>query len=87
MPEDAFYHLYEINLDGTGLRRLTRGKYDDFDGRYLPDGRIVFLSTRRGQDVQCTSDETRRRQRRRCPTATCAAAAGRSGRWPSTRCT
>ena len=53
LPEDAFYHLYEMNLDGTGLRRLTRGKYDDFDGRYLPDGRIVFLSTRRGQHVQC----------------------------------
>ena len=53
VPEDAFYHLYEMNLDGTGLRRLTRGKYDDFDGRYLPDGRIVFLSTRRGQHVQC----------------------------------
>ena len=53
VPEDAFYHLYEINLDGSGLRRLTRGKYDDFDGRYLPDGRIAFLSTRRGQYVQC----------------------------------
>jgi len=53
VPEDAFYHLYEINLDGTGLRRLTRGKYDDFDGRYLPSGEIVFLSTRRGQFIQC----------------------------------
>ena len=53
VPEDAFYHLYEMNLDGTGLRRLTRGKYDDFDGRYLPDGEIVFLSTRRGQYLQC----------------------------------
>ena len=53
IPEDAFYHLYEMNLDGTGLRRVTRGKYDDFDGRYLPDGRIVFLSTRRGQFIQC----------------------------------
>lgn len=55
LPEDAFYHLYECNLDGTGLRRLTHGKYDDFDGHYLPDGRIVFLSTRRGQYVQCTA--------------------------------
>jgi cytochrome c553 len=53
VPEDAFYHLYEINVDGTGLRRLTRGKYDDFDGRYLPNGEIVFLSTRRGQYLQC----------------------------------
>lgn len=56
VPEDAFYHLFEMNLDGTGLRQLTRGKYDDFDGRYLPDGRIVFLSTRRGQFVQVGRD-------------------------------
>ena len=66
IPEDAFYHLYEMKLDlpseghaehvppnGRGLRRLTRGKYDDFDGRYLPNGEIVFLSTRRGQHIQC----------------------------------
>ena len=53
IPEDAFYQLYEMNIDGTGLRRLTRGRYDDFDGRYLPDGQIVFLSTRRGQFFQC----------------------------------
>jgi hypothetical protein len=52
VPEDAFYHLFEMNIDGTGVRQLTRGKYDDFDGRYLPDGRIVFLSTRRGQALQ-----------------------------------
>jgi mono/diheme cytochrome c family protein len=53
LPEDSFYHLFEINVDGTGLRQLTRGKYNDFDGRYLPDGRIVFCSTRRGQAIQC----------------------------------
>ncbi|MEW6356939.1 MAG: discoidin domain-containing protein [Planctomycetota bacterium] len=53
IPEDAFYHIYEINVDGTGLRRLTHGKYDDFDARYLPNGEIVFLSTRRGQFIQC----------------------------------
>jgi hypothetical protein len=52
VPEDAFYHVYEMGLDGSGLRRLTRGKYDDFDARYLPDGEIVFLSTRRGQFIQ-----------------------------------
>jgi hydrazine synthase alpha subunit-like protein/F5/8 type C domain-containing protein len=53
VPEDAFYHLFEMNLDGTGLRQLTGGKYDDFDGRYLPSGEIVFLSTRRGHKIQC----------------------------------
>lgn len=52
IPEDAFYHLYECNLDGSGLTRLTRGAWDDFSGRYLPDGSIVFLSTRRGASVQ-----------------------------------
>jgi hypothetical protein len=56
VPEDAFFHLYEMNLDGSGVRRLTQGKYDDFDGRYLPNGEIVFLSTRRGQYIQCGSE-------------------------------
>lgn len=60
VPEDAFYHLFEMNIDGTGLRQLTYGKYDDFDGRYLPDGRIVFLSTRRGQFIQCGLQSARR---------------------------
>ena len=53
LPEDGFYHTYEMNIDGTGVRQLTRGRYDDFDARYLPNGEIVFLSTRRGQFVQC----------------------------------
>ncbi|MCL2622355.1 MAG: discoidin domain-containing protein [Planctomycetaceae bacterium] len=48
IPEDAYYSLYEINIDGTGLRKLTHGKYEDFYGQYLPCGDIVFLSTRRG---------------------------------------
>ena len=41
VPEDAFYHIYEMNVDGTGRRQLTHGKYDDFDPRYLPGGDIV----------------------------------------------
>ena len=56
VPEDAFYHLFEMNIDGSDVRQLTRGKYDDFDGRYLPDGRIVFMSTRRGTAVQAGRD-------------------------------
>ncbi len=51
--EDAFYHIFEMNIDGTGVKQLTHGKYDDFDARYLPDGRLVFCSTRRGQFIQC----------------------------------
>lgn len=60
LPEDAFYHVWEMNLDGSGLRRLTRGRYDDFDARYLPDGRIVFLSTRKGTHLPTTAAATAR---------------------------
>lgn len=42
-----YYHLYEMAADGSDLRRLTDGPFDDFSPRYLPDGRIVFVSTRR----------------------------------------
>ncbi len=53
LPEDAFYHIYEVNIDGTGLRKITKGRYDDFWPRHLPNGEIVFLSTRRGTFIQC----------------------------------
>ncbi|MCX6899300.1 MAG: discoidin domain-containing protein [Verrucomicrobia bacterium] len=58
LPEDAFYHIYEMNLDGSRRRQLTRGRYDDFDARYLPDGDIVFLSTRKGTFLQCSQANT-----------------------------
>lgn len=47
------YHLYEINTDGTGLRQLTDGPYDDFECTYLPDGDIMFISSRCKRWVQC----------------------------------
>jgi hypothetical protein len=59
VPEDAFYHLFEMGIDGSGVHQLTHGKYDDFDGRYLPDGRIVFVSTRRGQFIQAGRESAR----------------------------
>ena len=50
---DRYYHLYEVQSDGTRLRQLTDGAYDDFSPRYLPDGKIVFISTRRGGYHRC----------------------------------
>jgi hydrazine synthase alpha subunit-like protein/HEAT repeat protein/WD40 repeat protein/PBS lyase HEAT-like repeat-containing protein len=42
------FHLFEMNLDGTGLKQLTDGNCNDVDPAYLPDGRIVFCSDRAG---------------------------------------
>jgi len=47
------YLLHEINVDGTGLRQLTTGQYDDFEPSYLPDGNIVFVSSRCKRWVNC----------------------------------
>jgi hypothetical protein len=47
------FHLYEINTDGTGLRQLTDGPFDDLDPIYLPDGHILFTSTRGHTYVRC----------------------------------
>ncbi len=47
------YHLCEINLDGTGFRQLTFGEWDDVDPAYLPDGGIVFASSRGARFVPC----------------------------------
>ncbi len=50
---DQFYHLYEMSADGSGLRQLTDGRVDDFAPRYLPNGKILFISTRRGGFHRC----------------------------------
>ncbi|MHC4399887.1 MAG: HzsA-related protein [Planctomycetota bacterium] len=59
--------IYEIGVDGKGLRRLTdpRSCCDDYKGShggqhdvspaYLPDGRIVFTSTRPSGLVPCAN--------------------------------
>ncbi len=47
------YHLYEMNVDGTGLRQLTDGPFDDIEPTYLPDGDIVFCSSRCNRWVAC----------------------------------
>ncbi len=62
------YRIYEINIDGTGLRQLTfdapeeaeltahygeRFRYEDCDPCYLPSGKIMFASTRSQRRVFC----------------------------------
>jgi len=48
------FHLYEIGIDGSGLRQLTDGQFDDLDPIYLPDGEHILFSTTRGHTyVRC----------------------------------
>ncbi len=47
------FNLYEINLDGTGLKQLTFGDWDDIEPTYMPDGDIIFCSSRSKRWVQC----------------------------------
>lgn len=62
-----FYHLYEMDLAEPGveqsrtayrpspsvLRQLTSGPFDDIEASYLPDGGIVFVSSRCKRWVNC----------------------------------
>ncbi len=48
------YHLYEINIDGTNLKQLTFGPgVSDIDPIYLPNGQILFTSTREPKYCMC----------------------------------
>ena len=55
------YHVFRVNVDGTGLVQLTEGAWNDFDPCFLPNGRVVFVSERRGGYLRCG---------RHCPTYT-----------------
>ena len=56
------FQVYEMNLDGSGLRKFTGSPmggppscefYENADPIYLPSGRIAFMSNRAGGLVQC----------------------------------
>ncbi|MDA3927201.1 MAG: hypothetical protein PF904_21215 [Kiritimatiellae bacterium] len=48
------YHIYTINSDGSGLKQLTSaGAVTDIDPLWLPDGDIVFSSSREPKYCMC----------------------------------
>ena len=48
------YHLYEMAVDGGTVRQITSGLgFADYEGAYLPNGDLVFSSTRCVQTVDC----------------------------------
>lgn len=50
---DNTYHLFKVNVDGTGLVQLTDGEWNEFDPCVMPNGRITFISERRGGYGRC----------------------------------
>ena len=51
--EDTVWQVYQGDLDGGWVTQLTDGPYNDFDPCYLPNGRIAFISERRGGYARC----------------------------------
>ncbi|MHC4319314.1 MAG: SUMF1/EgtB/PvdO family nonheme iron enzyme [Planctomycetota bacterium] len=50
------WQIFELSLADRALRQVTAGKYDDvdnYDACYLPDGRVLFDSTRCFQGIPC----------------------------------
>jgi len=52
-PPENVWHIFKVNVDGTGLTQLTEGPWNDFDPCWLPSGRIAFVSERRGGYIRC----------------------------------
>lgn len=51
--EQRCYHLFKANIDGSGLQQLTDGTWNDFDPCWLPNGRVAFITERRGGYLRC----------------------------------
>ncbi len=48
------YHLYELSVASGEVRQITSGKgFADYEPAYLPNGDIIFASTRCVQTVDC----------------------------------
>lgn len=45
---DPWWHIWRMNVDGSGLEQLTSGPYHHVQPTFLADGRIVFASSRVG---------------------------------------
>ncbi|HEY3325248.1 MAG TPA: NPCBM/NEW2 domain-containing protein [Planctomycetota bacterium] len=51
--EHNTYKVFHVNVDGSNLTQLTDGPWNDFDPCYMPNGRVMFISERRGGYGRC----------------------------------
>ncbi|GHT44528.1 hypothetical protein FACS189454_02210 [Planctomycetales bacterium] len=59
--EGRCFHIFTSNIDGSNLQQITDGTWNDFDPCWLPNGRMAFITERRGGYLRCG---------RACPTFT-----------------
>ncbi len=60
------YNLYTVDVDGGNLTRLTDSSYNDVDPAWLPDGNIVFCTSRANCYVRCGGSAFRTTVLARC---------------------
>jgi len=51
--EQTTFHIFKCKADGSALVQLTDGIVNDLDPCWLPNGRIAFISERRGGYGRC----------------------------------
>jgi hypothetical protein len=51
-PEST-YHIFSAPVSGGPIQQLTDGEWNDFDPCLLPNGRVAFISERRGGYLRC----------------------------------
>lgn len=51
-PETTF-HVFRMDLSSGAITQLTDGPCNEFDPCFLPDGRVAFISERRGGFLRC----------------------------------
>ncbi len=52
-PEGFAYHVYTANMDGSDLKQITTGMYNDIYPCWTPAGRLAFITERRGGYLRC----------------------------------
>lgn len=55
---NAKFQLYEVQIDGTGLKQITEHDSNNFNACWLPDGGIAFLSDRKSAFAYCWQTTT-----------------------------
>lgn len=54
---EEHFHLYETDTKASFLKQITSGAFSDIEPTYLPDGDIIFVSTRCECWVNCWSTQ------------------------------